>query len=189
MPASSTPTSPGVRIKVDSLSSGGMKGGKRNTLLVNDGRGDLGGSVRAVWGSKAMDGVGDVDLVLDVKVNKMARRYQGEEAIGGEGGEGGGGGRGGESQTVRVKGLLSSAAWGQGRSSPDRQYFYINGRPADLRSVQKVVNEVYKSFNTHQVPLAILDFAIPKGAQSPSLSQHASVSTCLSVWPGKFWRC
>jgi DNA mismatch repair protein PMS2 len=36
--------------------------------------------------------------------------------------------------------------------------------------VQKAVNEVYKSFNTHQLPLAILDFQIPRrelGLQSP----------------------
>lgn len=33
--------------------------------------------------------------------------------------------------------------------------------------VQKVVNETYRSFNTHQVPLAVLDFQIPRGELSP----------------------
>lgn len=39
---------------------------------------------------------------------------------------------------------------------------YINGRPCTLPKVTKAINEVYKSFNTNQVPLAILDFQIPK---------------------------
>jgi DNA mismatch repair protein PMS2 len=73
-------------------------------------------------------------------------------------------------QTVRVRGLLSSASWGMGRQAPDRQYLYVNGRPADLRVIQKVVNEVYKSFNTNQVPLAILDFTIPRGTSSGRMS-------------------
>lgn len=145
VPASSTPVAPGIRLKVDSITSG--KSVKRNNMLSNDGRGDLRANVMAVWGSKALDGVTDVDLDLDVVVDKMARREGMEEA----------------SQVVKVKGLLSSASWGQGRSSADRQFFYVNGRPADLKSIQRVVNEVYKSFNTNQVPLAILDFSVPRG--------------------------
>ena len=65
------------------------------------------------------------------------------------------------SHNVRVCGVISSGAWGQGRSSPDRQFYYINGRPCDLKQVSRAINEVYKSFNTHQSPLAVLDFQIP----------------------------
>lgn len=64
---------------------------------------------------------------------------------------------------IKVKGLVSSASWGMGRSSADRQYFFINGRPVDAKSLQKALNEVYKGFNTHQVPLAVFDFLIPRG--------------------------
>lgn len=146
VPASSSDGIPGIRLKVDSLVSGG-KNPKRNNMLSNDGRGDLRSNVMAIWGSKALEGVTDVNLDLEVMVDKMARREGGEEG----------------NQIVKVKGILSSASWGQGRSSADRQYFYVNGRPADLKVIQKVVNEVYKSFNTNQVPLAILDFTIPRG--------------------------
>ena len=65
------------------------------------------------------------------------------------------------SQTVKVSGLISTAAWGQGRSSADRQFYYINGRPCDLKQVAKTVNEVYKSFNTHQFPMVVMDFKLP----------------------------
>ncbi|GFZ43548.1 hypothetical protein JCM24511_01268 [Saitozyma sp. JCM 24511] len=146
-----TDASPGVRIKVESISGG--KGGKRNTLLANDGRGSLRASATSVWGVKALDGVLDINRDLEFDVDPRARR---DDLA--------------TTQTVRVVGLISSAAWGQGRSSADRQFFYVNGRPCDLKSVQKVVNEVYKSFNTHQVPLAILDFQIPRDSVDINVS-------------------
>jgi DNA mismatch repair protein PMS2 len=39
----------------------------------------------------------------------------------------------------------------------------MNGRPVDLPVVAKAVNEVYKSFNTNQLPLVVLDFTVPRG--------------------------
>jgi DNA mismatch repair protein PMS2 len=48
---------------------------KRNTLLSTDGRGSLRSSVTAVWTHKALEGVVDLDIELDVEVDKaMARR-------------------------------------------------------------------------------------------------------------------
>lgn len=119
---------------------------KRTTLLSTDGRGSLRSSVSSVWGPKALDGVLDVSLDLEVEVDQVMARREGLTD---------------RTQNIRVSGLISSAAWGQGRSSPDRQFYFINGRPCDLRQVGRAVNEVYKSFNTHQVPLAVLDFQIP----------------------------
>ncbi|KAL1410623.1 ATP-binding mismatch repair protein [Vanrija albida] len=134
-----------VRLKVEAV--GGGRGGKRHTVLATDGKGGLRASVAAVWGPKALEGVVDVDLALEVEVDRaMARREGIEEGT----------------QTIHVSGLISSGAWGQGRSSADRQYVYINGRPCTLPKVLKAVNEVYKSFNTNQVPLAILNFEIPR---------------------------
>lgn len=49
---------------------------------------------------------------------------------------------------------------------------------SDVSQVQKVVNEVYKSFNTHQVPLAILDFQIPRGG-SDSFHNLSTSSRCM----------
>ncbi|KAK4686266.1 DNA mismatch repair protein PMS2, partial [Tremellales sp. Uapishka_1] len=134
----------GVRLKVESI--GGAKAAKRSTLLATDGKGSLRAAIISVWGTKALDNAVDVNLELEVHVDKgMARR---------EGLDDG-------SQTVKVVGVISSASWGLGRTSPDRQFFYINGRPCNLPKIAKAINEVYKSFNTHQVPLAVLDFLIP----------------------------
>ncbi|OCF30386.1 hypothetical protein I316_07993, partial [Kwoniella heveanensis BCC8398] len=135
---------PGVRLKVETIGAG--RTGKRSTQLSTDGRGSLRSSVGAVWGHKALDGVQDINLELDVEIDRvMARREGISEGI----------------QPVKVVGLISSAQWGQGRASADRQFYYINGRPCNITSVARAVNEVYKSFNTNQVPLAILNFQIP----------------------------
>jgi DNA mismatch repair protein PMS2 len=84
--------------------------------------------------------------------------------------------------------LISSATWGQGRSSADRQFYYINGRPVDIPVVSKAVNEVYKSFNTHQLPVVVLDFSVPKGAgvyQCPLSHTDMTESVDINVSPDK----
>jgi DNA mismatch repair ATPase MutL len=81
-------------------------------------------------------------------------------------------------QEVKVSGLISSAAWGQGRSSADRQFYYVNGRPCDLKPISRAINEVYKSFNTNQTPLSILDFRIPAG-QLSVLRQESRADTVV----------
>jgi DNA mismatch repair protein PMS2 len=42
----------------------------------------------------------------------------------------------------------------------------MNGRPVDVPVIAKAVNEVYKSFNTHQLPVVVLDFSVPRGTSS-----------------------
>ncbi|EFN70759.1 Mismatch repair endonuclease PMS2 [Camponotus floridanus] len=44
-----------------------------------------------------------------------------------------------------------------GRSSPDRQFFYVNGRPCDLTKVSKLVNNVYHKYNNKQYPFVFLN--------------------------------
>ncbi|KAJ1529240.1 hypothetical protein ONE63_006042 [Megalurothrips usitatus] len=56
-----------------------------------------------------------------------------------------------------LEGCISSCAHGQGRSSTDRQFYYINNRPCDPTKVSKVVNEVYHQFNLHQFPFVFLN--------------------------------
>lgn len=44
------------------------------------------------------------------------------------------------------------------RASSDRQFVYVNGRPVDLPKVNKLLNELYGSFNSLQKPMAVLNF-------------------------------
>ncbi|XP_022684296.1 DNA mismatch repair protein PMS1 [Setaria italica] len=65
------------------------------------------------------------------------------------------------SDGCQVEGFLSKPGPGTGRNSGDRQFFYVNSRPVDMPKVTKLVNELYRSSNAKQYPVALLDFRIP----------------------------
>ncbi|GEQ70700.1 hypothetical protein JCM33374_g4379 [Metschnikowia sp. JCM 33374] len=62
--------------------------------------------------------------------------------------------------SIRVTGVISDCSFGMGRAATDRQYFSINSRPVTHKKVGKIINEVYKSFNTTQTPVYVLDLNV-----------------------------
>ncbi|KAG8308221.1 hypothetical protein J6590_002307 [Homalodisca vitripennis] len=62
------------------------------------------------------------------------------------------------SQSVfEMEGFISSCAHGQGRSTNDRQFYYVNSRPCEPTKVTKAVNEVFHQYNMHQQPFVFLN--------------------------------
>lgn len=55
------------------------------------------------------------------------------------------------------EGYISKCSHGSGRSTSDRQFFFINGRPCVPNKLIKVINEVYRSFNGNQYPFIVLN--------------------------------
>ncbi|XP_018397307.1 PREDICTED: mismatch repair endonuclease PMS2 [Cyphomyrmex costatus] len=49
-----------------------------------------------------------------------------------------------------------------GRSSPDRQFFYVNGRPCDLTKISKLVNSVYHKYNNKQYPFVFFNIKLDR---------------------------
>ena len=60
-----------------------------------------------------------------------------------------------------LDGMISKAVQGCGLSSTDRQFLFVNKRPIDFPKLQKVINEVYRSFSMHQYPVFILNISLP----------------------------
>ncbi|XP_029802915.1 mismatch repair endonuclease PMS2 [Suricata suricatta] len=60
----------------------------------------------------------------------------------------------------RISGFISHCAHGIGRSSTDRQFFFINRRPCDPAKVTRLVNEVYHMYNRHQYPFVVLNISV-----------------------------
>ncbi|XP_055311447.1 mismatch repair endonuclease PMS2 [Sitodiplosis mosellana] len=54
-------------------------------------------------------------------------------------------------------GYISSCGHGCGRSAKDRQFFFINGRPCDPKTIIKLVNDVYHRYNQHQYPFVVIN--------------------------------
>ncbi|KAH9622924.1 hypothetical protein KSS87_013132 [Heliosperma pusillum] len=68
------------------------------------------------------------------------------------------------SENCRAEGFVSKSGNGSGRNMGDRQFFYVNGRPVDMPKVSKLVNELYRSANSRQYPIVILNFIVPSMA-------------------------
>ena len=47
----------------------------------------------------------------------------------------------------RINGLISDPIHGNGRSVPDRQFYFINDRPVEMSKLARMLNEVYHSYN------------------------------------------
>ncbi|PWY98544.1 DNA mismatch repair protein MutL [Testicularia cyperi] len=75
-----------------------------------------------------------------------------------------------DTSTVTVTGLISKPTYGSGRASSDRQFFYINGRPWEAGRVSRAFNEVYKSFNSQQLPFVVADFRLPTDSYDVNVS-------------------
>ncbi|GIY39175.1 mismatch repair endonuclease PMS2 [Caerostris extrusa] len=67
------------------------------------------------------------------------------------------------SKTFKLEGFISNSTHGEGRSSSDRQFYFINGRPCDLPKVSKLINEVYHLFNKNQYPFVFLNVILNEG--------------------------
>ncbi|GFG32886.1 hypothetical protein Cfor_01390, partial [Coptotermes formosanus] len=63
---------------------------------------------------------------------------------------------------LQLEGCISSCAHGQGRSTTDRQFFYVNSRPCEPTKVIKLVNEVYHQFNQYQYPFVFLNLKMAR---------------------------
>ncbi|KAF9423758.1 hypothetical protein BGZ94_008183 [Podila epigama] len=131
------------------------------TYVATSGNNSVRQNIINVFGIKAMTDVIDFRLEL-VKAdpssakngneNKDEKAGEGEEEEEEEKEESG---------DIILTGYISSPSFGKGRSSTDRQYLFINGRPCVLPKIARVVNEVYHSFNTNQSPFLVADLIMP----------------------------
>ncbi|EMF15515.1 DNA mismatch repair protein MutL [Sphaerulina musiva SO2202] len=74
------------------------------------------------------------------------------------------------SMIVRIEGHVSKPIFGEGRQAPDRQMYFVNGRPCLLPQVAKAVNEVYKSFNVLQTPFVLANLIMDTNAYDVNVS-------------------
>ncbi|XP_065087794.1 mismatch repair endonuclease PMS2 [Ochlerotatus camptorhynchus] len=61
-----------------------------------------------------------------------------------------------------IDGYVSSCAHGSGRSSKDRQFFFVNSRPCEPKSIMKLVNETYHKYNANQNPFVYLNLKMDR---------------------------
>ncbi|CAE6429001.1 unnamed protein product [Rhizoctonia solani] len=107
-------------------------------------------NISQVWGPKTLEHFVPLELDFTVPPEKSILKKigkKGEETS--------------DELQVRVRGLISKFSHMSGRLTSERQFFYLNGRPFEPKQIQKAFNEVYKSFNSSQMPMVIADFQLP----------------------------
>ncbi|XP_050425416.1 mismatch repair endonuclease PMS2 [Adelges cooleyi] len=67
-----------------------------------------------------------------------------------------------EENIFEIDGYVSSCDHNSGRSSKDRQFYFINSRPCEPSKIIKTVNEVYHQYNQNQYPFVYLNINIKR---------------------------
>ncbi|MBE3043725.1 hypothetical protein IMZ48_14365, partial [Candidatus Bathyarchaeota archaeon] len=99
-----------------------------------------------IFGAKTMAAMIPLDLVLEMEPTSTIASQHRKKAL--------------SSFKVSVKGHVSRPAHGEGRQAPDRQMFFVNGRPCGLPQLAKIFNEVYRAFNSSQSPFIFADIQL-----------------------------
>ncbi|KAB5577781.1 hypothetical protein GE09DRAFT_1260600 [Coniochaeta sp. 2T2.1] len=122
--------------------------GKRMLLFSTKGNLTTRDNIINVFGVKSMAGLIPLDLKLELipTHNPLHKRKADDDDDG--------------TREIRVKGHVSRPTHGEGRQTPDRQMFYVNGRPCGLPQFAKVFNEVYRSYNSSQSPFIFADIQL-----------------------------
>ncbi|EGD81834.1 Pms2 protein [Salpingoeca rosetta] len=63
---------------------------------------------------------------------------------------------------LKVSGYVSKPMQTLGRSSPDRQFFFINQRPCEFAKLSRAVNEAYRAYNKNQYPFVVAHLHMPQ---------------------------
>ncbi|KAI8961660.1 DNA mismatch repair protein MutL [Daldinia sp. FL1419] len=121
--------------------------GKRVVLFSTKGNQTTRENIVNVFGAKTLAVLIPLDLKLELELTTPPGQKwtaQGDSNV----------------HEIRIKGHVSRPAHGEGRQTPDRQMFFVNGRPCGLPQFAKVFNEVYKSYNSSQSPFIFADIQL-----------------------------
>ncbi|CAD6911816.1 unnamed protein product [Tilletia controversa] len=75
-----------------------------------------------------------------------------------------------QARHIEVVGAMSKLLPACGRTSADRQFFYINGRPWEPTKFARIFNDVYRSNNIDRYPMIIADFRLPTASYDVNIT-------------------
>ncbi|KAK9467684.1 hypothetical protein V1512DRAFT_259811 [Lipomyces arxii] len=119
--------------------------GKKTVLFATNGNSSIKDNIMNVFGAKATLDILSFSLTLEIPRQRSQTLASLET----------------KDQTIAISGFISKPDPGLGRNTSDRQLVYINGRPCDMPSANKLFNECYKTFNPTQYPFLVADFQVP----------------------------
>ncbi|XP_002004786.4 mismatch repair endonuclease PMS2 [Drosophila mojavensis] len=69
-----------------------------------------------------------------------------------------------------LEGYISSCRHGAGRSTRDRQFFFVNSRPCEPKNIAKVMNDMYRRYNVQQQPFIYLNIVTSRAEVDVNLT-------------------
>ncbi|KAL2431064.1 DNA mismatch repair protein PMS1 [Exophiala dermatitidis] len=130
-----------------------MPKGKSMTVFSTKSNATTRENIANVYGAKTLAALVPLDLELDFRPT-LTQMVQKDKAR----------------SKIHVKGHISRPVFGEGRQTPDRQMFFVNGRPCGLPQIAKAINEVYKAFNVTQSPFILADLQMDTNAYDVNVS-------------------
>ena len=109
-------------------------------------------NIANVYGARTLSALVSLDLELEMDASGTQLHGMGSATL------------------IRVRGHISRPVFGEGRQAPDRQMFFVNGRPCGLPQVAKAINEVYRSYNFSQSPFVFADLQMDTNAYDVNVS-------------------
>ncbi|GKU02062.1 dna mismatch repair protein pms2 [Fusarium langsethiae] len=122
--------------------------GKKIQMFSTKGNPTTRENIINIFGAKTMTVLVPLDLCLEMQPSTVSPALRVESD------------NDSATKEVRVVGHVSRPSHGDGRQTPDRQMFFVNGRPCGLPQFAKAFNEVYKSYNNTQTPFILADIQV-----------------------------
>ena len=130
-----------VGVKIKCTNSIGNK--TPNIVVSTNGTKNVLENMSSVFGKKALEGI--VEIEMELPNAEILEEYKLPQNI---------------PIDFSWECYVSSCVHTLGRSSPDRQFFYVNGRPCDLLKISKVINHTYHKYNNKQYPFVFLNLKL-----------------------------
>ncbi|CUS09093.1 unnamed protein product [Tuber aestivum] len=128
--------------------------GRRTPVFATKGNPTVRENISNVFGAKALSALVPMNLQFEMKPTRKGFQ-KGVEP---------------QEKMVKIVGFISRPVVGEGRLAPDRQMFFVNGRPCMLPQVARAINEVYKHFNVTQSPFIFADIQLDTNAYDVNVS-------------------
>ncbi|XP_068940994.1 mismatch repair endonuclease PMS2 isoform X2 [Petaurus breviceps papuanus] len=119
--------------------------GKRQTILCTNGNSTVKENIGAVFGQKQLQSL--IPFVQLPPSESVCEEYgiDYNDAL---------------HNLFSISGFVSCSDHGVGRSTTERQFFFINQRPCDPAKISRLVNEVYHLYNRHQYPFVVFNISV-----------------------------
>lgn len=130
-----------IKITCSNLISGKLP----NLIVATRNTSDVLDNVNCVFGKKSLDGIVKLELQLPDETALQEYNLPRDVTI-----------------DFDWECYVSTCDHAVGRSSPDRQFFYVNGRPCDLTKIGKLVNSLYHKYNNKQYPFVFFNIKLDR---------------------------